>query len=133
MHKSTGSHDWPSRTFQPLRTAAKYLLSLRVKSGHPNDAQRPAIRVSLTGHTSCRATLAGWTAVSGCDGWQADGGIIAPRRDGFQAHVACALHGPLIILFEQQRPDETNDGSLVGEDADHVAATLDLAVEAFER
>ena len=56
MHKSTGSHDWPSRTFQPLRTAAKYLLSLRVKSGHPNDAQRPAIRVSLTGHTSCRAT-----------------------------------------------------------------------------
>jgi hypothetical protein len=56
MHKSTGSHDWPSRTFQPLRTAAKYLLSLRVKSGHPNDAQRPAIRVSLAGHMSCRAT-----------------------------------------------------------------------------
>ena len=69
--------------------------------------------------------MAGWTAVSGCDGWQTDGGIIAPRRDGFQAHVACALHGPLIILFEQQRPDETNDGSLVGEDADHVTASFD--------
>jgi hypothetical protein len=27
----------------------KNLLSLRLKSGHLNDAQRPAIRVSLTG------------------------------------------------------------------------------------
>jgi hypothetical protein len=35
----------------------KNLLSLRVKSGHPDDAQRPAIRVSLTGHPSCRATV----------------------------------------------------------------------------
>ena len=77
--------------------------------------------------------MAGWTAVSGCDGWQTDGGIIAQRRDGFQAHVARALHGPLIILFEQQGTDESDDGSLVGEDADNVAATLDLAVEAFER
>ena len=77
--------------------------------------------------------MAGWTAVSGCDGWQADGGIIAQRRDGFQAHVACALHGPLIVLFEQQRPDESDDGSLIGEDTDHIAASLDLAVEAFER
>ena len=71
--------------------------------------------------------------LSGCDGWQTDGRIIAQRRDGFQAHVACALHGRLIILFEQQSSDEADDGSLVGEDADHVAATLDLAVEAFER
>ena len=67
--------------------------------------------------------MAGWTAVSGCDGWQADGRIIAQRRDGFQAHVACALHGPLIILFEQQSSDEADDGSLVGEDADHIART----------
>ena len=51
----------------------------------------------------------------------------------FQAHVACALHGPFIILFEQQRTDEPYDGSFVGEDADYVAASLDLAVEAFER
>ena len=41
--------------------------------------------------------------MSGCDSWQADGGIIAQRSDGFQAHVACALHGPFIILFQQQR------------------------------
>jgi hypothetical protein len=58
--------------------------------------------------------LAGWTAVSGRDCGQADGGTIAQRRDGFQAHVAGALHGPLIILFEQQRPDKSDDGSLIG-------------------
>jgi hypothetical protein len=74
-----------------------------------------------------------WTAVSGCDGWHADDWIIAQRRDGFQAHVACTLHGPFIILFEQQCADESDDGSLVGEDADDVATPLDLAVEAFER
>ena len=38
--------------------------------------------------------MAGWTAVSGRDCGQADGGTIAQRRDGFQAHVAGALHGP---------------------------------------
>jgi hypothetical protein len=58
--------------------------------------------------------LAGWTAVSGCDGWQADGRIITQRSDGFQAHVACTLHGPLIILFEQQGADESDDGGFVG-------------------
>ncbi len=71
--------------------------------------------------------------MSGCDGWQADGGIIAQRCDGFQAHVARALHRPLIVLFKQKCPDQSNDGGLVGEDADHVAASLDLAIEAFER
>ena len=60
-------------------------------------------------------------------------GLSLRGRDGFQAHVACALHSPLIILFEQQGTDESDDCSLVGEDADHVAVSLDLAVEAFER
>src|ERR1700722_11095578 len=44
----------------------KNLLSLHVNSGHPHDAQRPAIRVSLTGHPSCRAT--DWTTAG--HGWQ---------------------------------------------------------------
>ena len=57
----------------------------------------------------------GCAAVSGCDCWQADGWIIAQRRDGFEAHVACTLHGPLIILFEQQGTDESDDGDLIGE------------------
>ena len=76
--------------------------------------------------------MAGWTVVSGCDSWQTGGETIAQRRDGFQAHVARALHGPLIVLFEQQGTDESNNGRFVGEDADNVAASLDLAVEAFE-
>jgi len=59
--------------------------------------------------------LAGRTAVPGCDSRQADGRIIAQRRDGFQAHLACALHGPLIILFEQQGTDEPDDGGLIGQ------------------
>jgi len=70
--------------------------------------------------------------VSGCDGWQADGGIIAQGCDGFQAHVGGALHGPLIVLFEQQGPDEPGDGGFIGEAADHLAASFDFAVEAFE-
>ena len=76
--------------------------------------------------------MAGWTAVSGYGSWLDDGGIIAQRRHGFHAHVASSLHGPFTILFAQ-RANEANDGSLVGEDADHIAASLDLPVEAFER
>ena len=76
--------------------------------------------------------MAGWTAVSDCDDWQADGGIVAHRSERFQCHVA-ALHGPFVVLFQQQSADQANDGRLVGEDADDVTAPLDLAVEAFER
>jgi hypothetical protein len=68
--------------------------------------------------------VAGWTAVSGCDSRQADGGIIAHGCDGFQAHLACAPHGPFIILFEQESTDECADGCLIGADADHTQRTL---------
>jgi hypothetical protein len=77
--------------------------------------------------------LAGWTAVSGCDEWQTDTEIMAQRCDSFQAHVACSLHGPFIILFEQQRTHQADDGGFVGEDADDLAAPLDLAIEPFKR
>mgnify|MGYP001094792610 FL=1 len=51
-----------------------------------------------------------------------------PRvSDAFQRHVAGALNGPFIVLFEQQRTDETHDGVVVGEDADDIGAPLDLA------
>jgi hypothetical protein len=36
------------------------------------------------------------------------------------------------ILLEQNRPDEAGDRSLVREDADHLGAPLDLAVDALE-
>ena len=71
--------------------------------------------------------------MSVCHGGQADDGIIAQGRDSFQRHVACSLHSPLIVLFEQDCADQTDDGVLVGEDADDVGASLDLAVEPFER
>lgn len=70
--------------------------------------------------------------MSACS-WQADEGIIAHYGDGFQRHVAGPLDGPFIVLFEQQRADETNDGIVVGKDADDFCAPLDLAVETLDR
>jgi hypothetical protein len=66
-------------------------------------------------------------------GWQADEGIIAQLADAFQRHVAGALDGPFVVLFEQHGADEADDGVLVREDADDVGAPLDLAVEALDR
>ncbi len=51
-------------------------------------------------------------------GGQLDDRIIALRPDGFQAHVVATLNRPFIVI-------------LVGENADHVGAALDLAIEPF--
>jgi hypothetical protein len=51
-------------------------------------------------------------------GWQADEWIIAQGCAGFQGHVSGALDGPFVILFEHQGADETDDGLVIGEDAD---------------
>ena len=74
-----------------------------------------------------------WPVLSGGHGGQLDDGIVAQRRDGFQRHVAGALHRPFIVLLQQDGTDEPGDGGLVGEDADDLGAALDLAVERFER
>ena len=75
-------------------------------------------------------------------------GIITERGDGFQRHAAGMLNPmplashrlcrwnlgklrPLIVLFEQQRADEADDGVFVGEDADDLTAVFDLAIAAF--
>jgi hypothetical protein len=65
---------------------------------------------------------------SGCHGGQFEDRILAQRSDGFQRHVAGALHGPIIVLLEQDGADRAGNGSLVGEDADDVGAPLDLAI-----
>jgi hypothetical protein len=57
---------------------------------------------------------------------------MAERCDGFQCHVAGALDGPLVILFEQQCTDQADDRSFVGEAADDFTAPFDLAIEPFE-
>jgi hypothetical protein len=74
-----------------------------------------------------------WPGWSAGDCRKADGGIIAQWCDGFQSHVAAALDRPFVVLFEQDRADETNDGIFVGEYANHLGASLDLAVDTFER
>jgi hypothetical protein len=71
--------------------------------------------------------------LSGGHGWQADDEIIAHVSDSCQGHVSAALNRPFIVLFEQKVADETAYGLLVGEDADDIGASLDLAVEAFDR
>jgi hypothetical protein len=58
---------------------------------------------------------------------------MAQWSDGFQGHVAGTLHGPLIVLLEQQGADQADDGSFVWKDTDDLAAPFDLAVEPLER
>lgn len=48
-------------------------------------------------------------ARSGCQGWQADGCIIAEGRDGFQAHVVGEVDGPFIVLLQQECPDQLGE------------------------
>ena len=47
--------------------------------------------------------------------------------DRFQGGVAGSLNGPLIILFAQQRADQSDNEPLIWEDADDLAASLDCA------
>ena len=77
--------------------------------------------------TSARACL------SARHGGQADRWISAHRRDGFQRHVSCTLDGPFVVLFEQERADQADDGFVVGEDSDNLGAPLDLAAQALDR
>ncbi len=46
-----------------------------------------------------------WPVLSGGHGGQLDEGIVAQWSDGFQGHVAGALNGPFIVLFQQDGPD----------------------------
>ncbi|MGY4327443.1 hypothetical protein ACVWWG_001860 [Bradyrhizobium sp. LB7.2] len=58
---------------------------------------------------------------------------MAQRRHDFQGHVAGALDNPFIVLLEQKRAAQANDGVLVREYADHLRPTLDLAVGGSSR
>ncbi len=69
---------------------------------------------------------------SGGHGGQLDDGIIAQSGERLQRHEAAALHGPFVVLLQEDSADEAFDGVFVGEDADDLGAALDLAVEAFE-
>lgn len=46
-------------------------------------------------------------------------------HDGFQRHVMGTRDGPVLGLFKQDRADKTDDGILIGEDAEHRGPPLD--------
>src|SRR5512143_4288410 len=53
------------------------------------------------------------------------------ERESLQAHVASG-NRPLVILFEEERPGQADEGGIVGEDADNVGPPLDLADDPFQ-
>ena len=63
----------------------------------------------------------------------ADDRIIAHRSHGLQRHVATPLDRPFVVLLQQQGTDQGGDRRLVGKDADHIGAALNLAVEPLQR
>lgn len=44
-----------------------------------------------------------------------------------------SLHGPFVVLFEQEGADQAVDGGFVGEEADDVGTALDFCIEALDR
>src|SRR6266480_4872081 len=65
-------------------------------------------RVPYRGVTAaCRSPRSpAWPDRSGGQDGQADHGIIAQGSDTFQGHVAGALDGPFVVLFEQDGPEK---------------------------
>ena len=49
---------------------------------------------------------------------------MAQCGDGFQRHVAGALHGPFVVVFQEERAHQAGDGGLVGEDAHDLGVPL---------
>ena len=51
---------------------------------------------------------------------------------GFLCQIAPG-YGPPVVLLDQDGANEAYDGFVVGQDADHVGASLDLLVDPFQR
>ena len=58
---------------------------------------------------------------------------MAQRGNGFQCHVAASLNRPFVVLFQKDRAYEAEDVGFVGQDAHHIGAPLNLAIETFDR
>jgi hypothetical protein len=58
--------------------------------------------------------------------------LIQDRLEGVSAEVA-SPDEPFIVLLDDDRGGEANERAVVGEDADDVGASADLAVDPFER
>ena len=59
-------------------------------------------------------------------------GVVSCRIDS-ALNVAALGHRPLVVLLQQDRPNEPNHRGGIREDVDDVRPPLDLPVEAFER
>jgi hypothetical protein len=110
-----------ARGVGPVAAAARLSGGARGRPLLPDDALRSCPPRSVADGTEASSIPDG-PGRSGRHGRQGDEGIIAQGRDGFQGHVAGALHGPLVVLFEQDRSDGTGDGLFVGKDADGFGA-----------
>ena len=49
----------------------------------------------------------------------------------FDRHVATA-NGPLVVLFEHQGSNQSDNGVVVGKDADDIGATFNLSVQSLQ-
>jgi hypothetical protein len=66
------------------------------------------------------------TAGSPTMGSSRNGAIVPASCRSFAAR-------PYVVLLQQERADEPDDGVFVGEDADHLDPAPDLAVQPFNR
>ncbi len=87
--------------------------------------QRSVIRLSVSGGQGSGRQVRNSIFI-GVDGRRGNLG------HGFDLHVAM-LQLPLVILFEQNGADPSNDRCLVWKDADHVGSSFDLLVQALDR
>src|SRR5215469_3753078 len=73
---------------------------------------------------------------SGGHGWDLCWIGVQRRRYKFghalDLHVA-TLEQPLVILFEQDGADQSDNAGLIGEDADDVGPPFDFLVQSFQR
>ena len=77
----------------------------------------------------------------GSSGWADGSASVSSRASSGSGHLghrglgeeAAALQVPFLLLLQQLASHQPCDRGVVGEDADHVGAALDLLVEALER
>lgn len=58
--------------------------------------------------------------------------IVADYLQAFKLQIA-TLQPPLVVLLEQQRPDQAHDGRFVGKDPYDAGVALGLGVQSFQR